>query len=306
MKNIVLSSICLCFMLACQPSTMQPPSLSCQKKSFPDGQVLTDETMEKEEGRLIAAGVLQARSGTAYQALARKLAAEDAITLSQLGTTFECETCLWECRFQDENDKAPLGVKIRNMKDVLLQDLSLAAVANQFLDQFDDEEWEDPMVKFTFLGFVHNLTQPKQEKGIHIKLPAWKEGIDEATKLKNRNILSIVVNAKGEILVRDKPLPLEELTTSVKVFIGNPNRLPDLADSPRQAIIALSNERETPYKQYLMVYNTIRAAYQELWNEYALANFGQPYEESLPDSIKRAIKQAIPFVVSEAEPNAFD
>ncbi|MBX2876037.1 MAG: biopolymer transporter ExbD [Saprospiraceae bacterium] len=306
MKSQFLFVFCFFLLLGCQPKTLDTLEWECQKRSYPDAQVLANETMEKEEERLIAADVLQGSNSAAYRALAVKLAAEDAVSLLELGKAFDCKTCLWECRFQDEAEKAPLAMKIRNIMDSILQEVSLVAVADQFLSEFTDQEWENPVVKFTFLGLVHNLTQPSQEKGIHIKRPAWQEGLEAESKLKDRNILPILVNAKGEILVKGKELSVEELQLNVKAFISNPNQLPDLADSPRQAIVALSNERGTPYDQYLKVYKTIRTAYHELWNEYAIENYGKPYDDALPDSIKSIIQQAIPFMVSEAEPTDFE
>lgn len=306
MKYQILCAACMFLILACKPGAVDTLNWTCQKRSFPAGQALVDETMEEEEERLLAAGLLSAKGGADYRALAKKLAAEDAITLSLLGDAFECKSCLWECRFREENEQSPLGLKIRSMQEGLLQEISLATVADQFLQKFDESEWENPLVKFTFLGLVHNLTEANQDKGLNIKLPPWQDGQETETKAKDRNVLRILVNAKGEALVRDEVLPLEQLQDRVKEFISNPNKRSNLADSPRQAIVALSNERSTPYDQYLKVYNTIRAAYQALWDEYARANFGKPYDETLPDSLKRVVKRAIPFVVSEAEPTGFE
>ncbi len=306
MRYPVLYAVCFCLILSCKSESVHTVNWACQKRSYPAGQVLVDETMEKEEVRLLAAGLLSTKGGASYRALAEKLAAEDAFTLSLLGASFECRSCLWECRFRDENEQSPLALKIGSMQESLLQEISLATVADQFLQNFDESDWENPLVKFTFLGLVHNLSEANQDKGLNIKLPPWQDGQETDTKAKDRNVLKILVNAEGEILVRDELLPFDQLQDKVEAFISNPNKRPHLADTPRHAIVALSNERATPYEQYLKVYNTIRAAYHALWDEYARANFGKPYDEALPDSLKHIVKRAIPFVVSEAEPTSFE
>ena len=255
---------------------------------------------------MVAANILGGTKGEDYQALAERLSREDSFVQLQLTRTFECNSCLWECHFQDKDEQSPVALKVRQMKEDLLQDLSLASIGEQFLATFSPEDWDDPIVKFTFLGLLHNLSRSGEGKGLDIKLPARVDGDLEEVKKKERNILKVLVNAEGSVLVRDEELPLDELGTVVKEFIINPTAKTDLADTPRHAIIALSNEHDTPYDRYLKVYQTIREVYTELWNEYAMTNYGKPYDESLPDSIKKTIKQAIPFVVSEAESTGFD
>lgn len=297
---------CFYLVYSCQQAPTASSEWQCQKLSFAAEQDTLDETMEQEQARLVAAKLLKGTEGEDYQALAESLSTEASFVQLQLAKVFECKTCLWECRFQDKNEQSPVALKIRGLKEGLLQDLSLPSIGKQFLATFSPGDWGDPIVKFTFLGLLHNLSMSGEGKGLDIKLPAWVDEEEEGAEMKDRNILRILVNAAGRVLVRDKELPLDELGTVVKEFIINPNAKIDLADTPRHAIIALSNERDTPYGQYLKVYNTIREVYGQLWNEYAITNYGKPYDESLPDSIKRAIRQAIPFVVSEVEPSGFD
>ncbi|MEN0048013.1 MAG: biopolymer transporter ExbD, partial [Bacteroidota bacterium] len=76
-------------------------------------------------------------------------------------------------------------------------------------------------------------------------------------------------------------------------------------EAPTKAIISLKNDRGTKYETYIEVYNELKAAYEELWDELAQRKFGQDYDDEMPKSMKKAIRTEIPFVLSEAEPTSF-
>jgi len=160
-------------------------------------------------------------------------------------------------------------------------------------------------IAFLLLIFFLVTTTIVQDKGILVKLPPWSEDEVDPTKLKTRNVFSVLVNAQNQLLVRDEPANIQELKERAKEFIINPTRRDDLAEAPTKAIISLKNDRGTNYKTYLEVYNELKAAYNELWNEEANAKFGVDYSDEMPIAQKRAIKGKIPFVLSEAEPTAF-
>ena len=70
------------------------------------------------------------------------------------------------------------------------------------------------------------------------------------------------------------------------------------------AIVSLQNDRGTKYEMYIQVYNEIKAAYNELWEEIAIARFGNNLADLLPYQ-SEAIKKDYPLVISEAEQRAF-
>lgn len=160
-------------------------------------------------------------------------------------------------------------------------------------------------IAFLLLIFFLVTTTIVQDKGITVKLPPWSEEEVDATKLKTRNVFSVLVNANNQLLVRDEPADIQQLKDRAKEFIMNPRGMEDLAEKPTKAIISLKNDRGTSYKTYLEVYNELKAAYNELWNEEAERKFGVAYSDDMPKEQKREIKSKIPFVLSEAEPTAF-
>ncbi|MBV6652685.1 MAG: biopolymer transporter ExbD [Mameliella sp.] len=160
-------------------------------------------------------------------------------------------------------------------------------------------------IAFLLLIFFLVTTTIVEDKGITVKLPPWSEEEPDITKLKKRNVFSVLVNAQDQLLVRGEPARVDELRERAKEFINNPNKLENLAEKPTKAIISLKNDRGTSYDAYLTVYNELKAAYSELWDELSQQKYGIPYNDDMPFAYKKAIREEIPFVLSEAEPTAF-
>ncbi len=81
----------------------------------------------------------------------------------------------------------------------------------------------------------------------------------------------------------------------------NPQGRPGLARNPKRAIISLQNDRSTNYATYLAVYNELKGAYNELWEEAARQRYQKSYQE-LSKQDQKSIRDDIPLVISEAEP----
>lgn len=160
-------------------------------------------------------------------------------------------------------------------------------------------------IAFLLLVFFLVTTTIDVERGITVKLPEWSEEPPEDIKLKKRNIFSVLVNAQNQLLVRGELADIDDLRRRAKEFIMNPYNDPELAEAPNTAIISLKNDRGTSYKTYIAVYNELKAAYNELWDEECMRLYGVHYSEDLPTEKKKVIKKKIPFVISEAEPTAY-
>ena len=160
-------------------------------------------------------------------------------------------------------------------------------------------------IAFLLLIFFLVTTTIVEDKGITVKLPPWSDEEPDIAKLKTRNVFSVLVNAQDQLLVRGEPMRVEDLRDRAKVFISNPYDAPDMAEKPTKAIISLKNDRGTSYDAYLRVYNELKAAYNELWDESSQRKYGIPYSDDMPFAYKKAIRDEIPFVLSEAEPTAF-
>lgn len=160
-------------------------------------------------------------------------------------------------------------------------------------------------IAFLLLIFFLVTTTIDVDKGIPVKLPPWSEEEPDIQKLKDRNVFGVLVNAQNQLLVRKAPANIEDLRERTKEFISNPTMRSDLAEKPTAAIISLKNDRGTKYETYLRVYNELKAAYNELWDDECMKMYNIHYSEDLPIAYKKAIRKKIPFVISEAEPTSF-
>ncbi|WP_020566908.1 ExbD/TolR family protein [Neolewinella persica] len=160
-------------------------------------------------------------------------------------------------------------------------------------------------IAFLLLIFFLVTTTIAEDKGILVKLPPWSDEEPDITRLKERNVYSVLVNAQNQLLVREEPMRLANLRENAKEFISNPRRMENMAESPKNAIISLKNDRGTNYETYLAVYNELKGAYDELWDELSRKRYGEPYSEEMPYAQRKAIKSEIPMVLSEAEPTNF-
>ena len=143
------------------------------------------------------------------------------------------------------------------------------------------------------------------DKGINVKLPPWSDEELDVNSFDKRNVLTVWVNKKNELIVRDKKMEVNNLKTRVKEFIVNPDKNPLYAIQADKAIVSLGNDRGTDYKIYLKIYNEIKAAYNELHDEQANKSYGKAFKE-LNRTQQKEIRSIIPIVISEAEPTDFD
>ncbi|MEL7223173.1 MAG: biopolymer transporter ExbD [Bacteroidota bacterium] len=156
-------------------------------------------------------------------------------------------------------------------------------------------------IAFLLLIFFLVTTTIASDQGILVTLPPWTDEIPEDVDIKKRNLARVAINANDQIMVRDKEMQLEEIKAWVKEFIANPNQQEHLAEASNKALISLINDRGTNYDTYLSVYNELKAAYLELWDEMAQSKYGNHYER-LSSEQQKTIRTTIPMVISEADP----
>ena len=68
-----------------------------------------------------------------------------------------------------------------------------------------------------------------------------------------------------------------------------------------KGVVSLQNDRGTSYDIYIRVQNELVAAYRELRDELSMQTFGRKFNE-LKKEQSKAIKKAIPMMISESEP----
>ncbi|MBT4113609.1 MAG: biopolymer transporter ExbD [Flavobacteriaceae bacterium] len=148
-------------------------------------------------------------------------------------------------------------------------------------------------IAFLLLIFFLVTTTIETDSGISRKLPPIEES-EEDVVIKQKNIFTVLLNGKDQLLVEDELMELEEIRAAAIEFLDNGGgkgedgcdyckgkKDPRSSDNPDKAIISLKNERETSYAAYISVQNELVAAYTHLRNVRAEELYGESYSEMI-------------------------
>lgn len=159
-------------------------------------------------------------------------------------------------------------------------------------------------IAFLLLIFFLLVTTIDVDTGIGLQLPPAPEENQEPPPIKERNLLNILVNSQGMVLMDEEPTPVNQVKQKLKDFVTNRGQDPELSESPDKAIVSIKTDRETPYNVYIDMLDEVMGAYTELRNQAAQAKFGRNYGQLEEGSEqKQAIKDTYPKKISIAEPN---
>lgn len=157
-------------------------------------------------------------------------------------------------------------------------------------------------IAFLLLIFFLVTTTINVDTGIGLVLPPPLEDEQEPPPIKERNLMKVLVNSEGRILMDDEPYQLQDVKAHLMEFIKNPTNDPDLAENPELAIVSIKTQRQTPYKIYVDMLDEVMGAYKELRDEASIANFGVPYGALEDDSPQQEqVKDIYPKKISIAD-----
>jgi len=154
-------------------------------------------------------------------------------------------------------------------------------------------------IAFLLLVFFLVCTTIHEDKGIKVLLPPYTS-TPTPTVISERNLLRIMLNPSGDVLVNGTPISAEKVRFNVIDFVSNPLRKSTSPADPRKAVISLATHEDAVYADYLAVYDQVLSAYTEMRNEESLAEYGVAYR-SLTDAQKVRISKRLPITISEAE-----
>ena len=159
-------------------------------------------------------------------------------------------------------------------------------------------------IAFLLLVFFLLVTTIDIDTGIGLVLPPEPEQDQEPPPIKERNMLKILVNAQGMVLVDEEPTSIAEVKQKVKDFVDNRGEDPDLSESPEKAIVSIKTDRQTPYSVYIDMLDEVVGAYEELRNTASQARFGRAYESLDENSEEyQTVRDLYPKKISIAEPD---
>ncbi len=143
-------------------------------------------------------------------------------------------------------------------------------------------------IAFLLLIFFLVTTTIETDSGINRKLPPIEETQQDVI-IKQKNIFTVLLNGKDQLLVEDELMELKDLRKAAIQFLDNGGdgtctyckgkRDPSSSDNPDKAVISLKNERETSYNMYIAVQNELVAAYNVLRDIRAEGLYGKSFSE---------------------------
>tara|TARA_R110002049_G_scaffold159800_3_gene324826 strand:+ start:980 stop:1537 length:558 start_codon:yes stop_codon:yes gene_type:complete len=166
-------------------------------------------------------------------------------------------------------------------------------------------------IAFLLLIFFLITAAIPKDKGITRKLPSeCPPGTICDSRIKEHNFLQIVINGNNDIMVEQEIVQISDLKDITKKFIDNNGdgscnycngiKSPDASDNPKRAVISLQNDRGTSYNQFIKVQDELTKAMYELRLAYSKKTFNKLPEDLSKEELK-AVKEAYPFILSEAE-----
>ncbi len=157
-------------------------------------------------------------------------------------------------------------------------------------------------IAFLLLIFFLVATTIDIDTGIGLVLPPPPDPEQKPPPIKDRNLLKILVNSQGMVLIEEEPSAISEVKQKVMEFVNNKGRDPELSDSPQKAIVSIKADRQTTYKVYVNMLDEVKGAYRELRDRAAMAEFGNNYG-ALEGEEQEKIQEMYPQKISIAEPD---
>ena len=153
-------------------------------------------------------------------------------------------------------------------------------------------------IAFLLLIFFLVTTTIETDSGLNRKLPPMEDEKVEPPVIKEKNIFTVLINGRNQLLVEDELMDLKDLRKAALEFLDNGGgtdengnkcdyckgrKDPSSSDHPNKAIISLKNERETTYSTYISVQNELVAAYNILRDRRAESLYGMTMAEMQKD-----------------------
>lgn len=175
-------------------------------------------------------------------------------------------------------------------------------------------------IAFLLLIFFLITTSMDTDQGLARQLPPMPEEdqeINDDVKIRERNILEIMINRNNELMCNGEVIPLNKLRERAKEFVANPydeSNKPEkhVMDIPyfgnymvtKNHVISVQNDGDTSYKVYFEVQNELVAAYNELRDEISLEKWHKKFA-ALSSDQQDAVREIYPQKISEAVPKTY-
>ncbi len=127
-------------------------------------------------------------------------------------------------------------------------------------------------IAFLLLIFFLVTTTINVDTGIGMTLPPKLKQDQKPPPVKDRNLMNVLVNASGDVLIDEERASIGEIRDRVKKHVLNYGENPDMSASPSDAVISIKTDSETPYSTYIETLDEVWMAYREIWDRIARTN----------------------------------
>ena len=161
-------------------------------------------------------------------------------------------------------------------------------------------------IAFLLLIFFLVTTTLDVDTGIGMVLPPELDPEVEPPPVKERNILKILINTQGQVLLEDQPSAINRVREEVRKHVTNNGADPGYAENPNKAVISIKTDRQTPYNMYIQALDEVWMAYFELWDAEARTRGYENYAEYVATLVPgdlNEIREELPAQISLAEPD---
>ena len=152
-------------------------------------------------------------------------------------------------------------------------------------------------IAFLLLIFFLVATVIDVDTGIGMTLPEITD--EPPPPVSKDRMAAVLINENNDVLLDGKPISLFQIKTTLKPRIVSKIELP----KKKKLIVSLKTDRKTVYNAYISALDQIKMAFFEVRDEYSNSRFGMKYND-LSDEPKKEVKNAIPIIISLAEPEA--
>ncbi len=165
-----------------------------------------------------------------------------------------------------------------------MDNLSPGSVVQVIVDNLRPEDFNDNFLRVTGLLTFYMISIPYSPN--RVALP-------ERGTLPDSIAWTVVSALKNDVLLPDnESISLDTLLPTVTAFIRA---------APHHGGVKMVTQRSTSYEFYIAVYDTVKQAYYQLWEERAQQQHQRSWDE-LTESEQGAIRQVIPMLIGIAAP----
>lgn len=294
--NIIIGLISIsCF---AQRERVENELMNCIYENYEDQGTKFRNAISDYEKLLIDEKILNDGTGKSYKAIFEKVIIDDEFNYNPSKSFFDKTTeiglpqnesfknCQSELLEKSENEYSK-GVELKTVIDSIVNsgNISPSTIANGILTVLNEKDFELDYYKIIVFSLFDTINFTN-DSGISKKLPEFKKDEREYDLSK---ALNIYIDGNNQIFVNKQKVDIEKFKVQIQEYIFK---------NKSKSIISFKTERETMYKTYINVKNTIVGEIQILREQLAKEKYNAEFDK-LTEKQQSEIKKVYPIKIVE-------